>query len=388
MTLSARSDAPGRITLAVSDPGGTTVDVGEQVAGRTAPIGRIAVAGGTGRLATAVAWRCDRRTRRFTATSTHADGSVATAIATITTPSCARRLQTIVSPAQVRPGQAAVVRVTDAWHLGGLAGRVCARSGRAPASCRSVRPRARGAAVVRLPLARPGRWTISLRTTYGRTPARTVVARAGARLRLLVTGDSLVYGIFEDLRSVLGGRALVRGDPNPATAISKPIGLDWVAHARAIARSARPDVTVVFLGGGEGFDLRPPAGSPIACCGPAWSAEYARRVTEMMASFQRAGRGLVYWVLLPAARSPAMATAFRAVNVGIREAAAGFDDGARAIQRLANVLAPRDVFERSIVYNGKRRVVREPDGFHLAPAGVHIAMGTILEQLRADGLLW
>jgi hypothetical protein len=179
----------------------------------------------------------------------------------------------------------------------------------------------------------------------------------------------------------------VRGDPNPATAISKPIGLDWVAHARAIARSARPDVTVVFLGGGEGFDLRPPAGSAIACCGPAWSAEYARRVAEMMASFQRAGRGLVYWVLLPAARSPAMATAFRAVNVGIREAAAGFDDGARAIQRLATVLAPRDVFERSIVYNGKRRVVREPDGFHLAPAGVHIAMGTILEQLRADGLL-
>ena len=107
----------------------------------------------------------------------------------------------------------------------------------------------------------------------------------------------------------------------------------------------------------------------------------------MMRSFQRDGRGLVYWVLLPAARSPAMAAVFRAANVGIREAAAGFDDGARALDRLANVIAPGDVFEQSIRYKGRLRVVREPDGFHLAPAGVHIAMGTILEQLRADGLL-
>jgi hypothetical protein len=387
MTLSARSDAPGRITLAVSDPGGTAVEVSEQVAGRAAALGHIAVANGAGRLAAAVAWRCDRRTRRFTATSTHADGSVASAVTTITTPSCARRLHTIVVPAQLRPGQSAVVRISDAWHLGGFAGRVCARSGQAPASCRSVRPRASGAAIVRLRLARAGRWTIALRTAYGTASSRTVDARADARLRLLVTGDSLVYGIFEDLRSVLGDRALVRGDPNPATGISKPIGLDWVAHAKAIAAAARPDVTVVFLGGSEGFALKPQGAAAIACCGPDWSAEYARRVTKMMTSLQRDGRGLVYWVLLPAARSPTMAAAFRAVNVGIRQAAAGFDDGVHALDRLANVIAPGDVFEQSIRYKGRLRVVREPDGFHLAPAGVHIAMGTILEQLRADGLL-
>jgi hypothetical protein len=228
---------------------------------------------------------------------------------------------------------------------------------------------------------------VALRTAYGTTPSRTVDARAGARLRLLVTGDSLVYGIFEDLRSVLGARALVRGDPNPATGISKPIGLDWVAHAKAIAAGVRPDATVVFLGGSEGFALKRRGGIQVACCGPDWSAEYARRVTAIMRSLQRDGRGLVYWVLLPAARNPAMATAFRAVNVAIRQAAAGFDDGARALDRLANVIAPGDVFEQSITYKGRLRVVREPDGFHLAPAGVHIAMGTILQQLRADGLL-
>ena len=109
-----------------------------------------------------------------------------------------------------------------------------------------MRPAARGATVVRLRLARRGAGRSRCGNAYGLTPARTVEARAGARLRLLVTGDSLVYGIFEDLRSVLGARALVRGDPNPATGISKPIGLDWVAHAKAIGASARPDVTVVF----------------------------------------------------------------------------------------------------------------------------------------------
>jgi hypothetical protein len=345
------------------------------------------LAAGAGELARAARWSCTRRSRTFTATSAHADGSVQTATATITTPSCARRLETIVVPAQVRPGQSATVRVSDSWHLGAISARVCARSPGAPSSCRTLRPGARGVAVAHVRLARAGRWTITVRSAGGQASSATVEARPDARLRLLVTGDSLVYGIFEDLRSVLGARALVRGDPNPATGISKPIGLDWVAHARAIAAAARPDVTVVFLGGSEGFALKPSRGAAIACCGPDWSAEYARRVTRIMTSLRRNGRGLVYWVLLPAARSPAMATAFRAVNVAIRQAAAGFDDGARALDRLANVIAPGDVFEQSIRYKGRLRVVREPDGFHLAPAGVHIAMGTILQQLRADGLL-
>ena len=329
MTLSARSDAPGRITIAVSDPGATTADVGEQVAGRTTALGRIALAGGAGELGGAVAWRCDRRSRRFTATSTHADGSVERATATIVTPSCARRLHVSVVPAQVRPGQAAIVHVADSWRLGGISGRLCARSHGVATRCLTVRPPAKRPAVARMTLPRAGRWTIALRTSEGQTLARTVRATARARFRLLVSGDSMTYGVFETLRYVLGDRAQVRGDPHLATGISMPAAFDWPAHARSIARAARADVTVVILGAADGGFPLPTAGggAPAPCCGRAWIAEYARRVAGMMRSYLRGGRSLLYWVILPAPSSPSRATVFTAINAAIRVAAASFDDG-------------------------------------------------------------
>jgi hypothetical protein len=39
------------------------------------------------------------------------------------------------------------------------------------------------------------------------------------------------------------------------------------------------------------------------------------------------------------------------------------------------------------MYRGKRRLIREPDGIHLANAGIHIATEYIERVMRRDGMV-
>jgi hypothetical protein len=324
--------------------------------------------------------------RRFTVRTDGTPAARPPAAATITTPTCSHRLRLIVTPARVRPGHATNVRVSDTWGLGGLSARVCATSRSSSTRCTQVRL-GDGSSVRRLRprLARTGRWTITLRSDVGRPDARRVVVDRAARPRILVTGDSMVYGIFETLARDLGPGRVVRGDPHPATGISKPALFDWLAHAR---RSATADATVVFLGAADGgFALRAADGRSIPCCGRAWVGEYAARAGDVMASYLHAGRGLVYWTLLPAPRSAARAEVFDAINAAARLAARRAGDGVRLIGDIADVLAPGDRYAKTIVFKGRRRLVRTPDGVHLATPGIHIASAIFIRALRRDGLL-
>jgi hypothetical protein len=387
LQLTAGSDEAGWISLAVRAPGGGPVQLREVIAGRGGTVVRLALRDGQGERPRVARWRCDRRTRHFVATTNDPGDGAATA--TITTPSCANRLRMIVVPARLRPGQAAGVRISDTWRLGGVAATVCARSGNAVARCRrmSIRPGTRTRRA-RLRLLRPGRATIALRSQFGQRLTRRVDVRPDARVRVLVTGDSLVFGLIEALTRDLEGRAAVHGDPHPGRGISTPGFLDWPAHAQNSARALRSDVTVVFLGAADaGYPLAPPGGTPEPCCGPAWTAEYARRARAMMTSYLRAGRGLVYWVLLPAPRSPEKARVFLAENAAARQAGAGFDDGVRVIRGIADVIAPNDRFRATIRLGGRDRLVRDEDGVHLTAPGIRIATDIITATLRSDGLL-
>jgi hypothetical protein len=219
-------------------------------------------------------------------------------------------------------------------------------------------------------------------------PATGAVKPPAARTRVLLTGDSLVYGLYDVLARQLRPRgAGVIGDPNPSTGISKSSALDWPAHARAATQRLRPRATIVFLGFGEGFDLAPPGAAPQPCCGPGWIAEYARRVAGMISTYRRGGRGWVYWVILPAPKDPRMAAIADAVNSAIRQGASGFHQHVRVIESIARTIAPGDRFRQSIVFRGRRTSVRAPDGFHLSAPGIHIAAPILVRQLRRDGLV-
>jgi hypothetical protein len=388
LRLAATQSETGWIALTVTGAPDGAVDISERAGGRDRVVARMALSGGTGTVAHAVAWRCDRRERHLTATRIVADGSQP-ATATITTPSCAKRLGLIVAAARLRPGQSAQVRVADTWGQGAISGRVCARSGVVAATCRTVRLR-RGQTHLRtgLRLARAGHWTVTLRSAATKAAVqRRVEVGPKTRYRVLVTGDSMVFGIIDVLaRSVRRTGGTLTGDPNPGTGITKPSLLNWPAHAVATARSVRPDATVVFLGAAvDTFPLQLGSGATADCCGPDWIGEYTRQVRAMMASYLDGGSSVVYWVLLPAPRAADRVDSNHAINTAIRRAAATFPEGIKLVD-IGPAISPGDHYRLTAIYRGRRAVIREPDGIHLANAGVHIATDVILRAMRRDGV--
>lgn len=207
-------------------------------------------------------------------------------------------------------------------------------------------------------------------------------------IKVLVTGDSMVWGIFEGLDRLLGAHeGSVTGDPQPGSGVSKPL-LDWAAHARRSVRSLRPDVTVVFLGSADDrYPLKAPSGATLQYPTLAWIAEYARHVEGLMSTYLQKGHGHVYWVLLPAHRDPGPGGVFRAVNTAVRIAARLFPKRVRVIDEIAKTLSPNGGFREQIVHRGRLTTVRRDDGYHLAPAGRAIASTILLRAMRQDGLL-
>lgn len=299
----------------------------------------------------------------------------------------AERLRLIVAPARLRPGQIANVRITDRRGAGDVSARICARAGATTVPCRTLRLPAgqpRGQARVRLP--RAGRWTIAVRSAAGQRIERPVEVRRDLRYRVLVAGDSMVYGIIDVLgRFVRRTGGTLRGDPHPGSAISKPAFLAWPKHARRTVRAYRPDATVAFLGTVDEFPLATGTGARTPCCGPAWVDAYVPQVRSMMSAYLRAGSGLVFWVMLPAPADTRRAESYAAINSAIRRAASTFADGVRPVD-IAAVISPGDRYTETITHRGRRELVRDPDGIHLANRGVHIATEIILRAMRSDGV--
>jgi hypothetical protein len=389
LRLTATTDELGWVSFAVSGPGHGSVVVRERTGSRTWTVARLSLRDGEATRAHAVRWRCVRRTRRFTATLRGPGDRSERKQATVSTPSCAGRLRMIVLPARVRPGHDASVRVADTWRFGGIGATVCAREGERE-RCKDVQlPEGTRMRRARLRMRRAGRRTISLRSEFGQRLTARVQVRDDARLRMLVTGDSIIFGLFEALGRDFGDRVSVLGDPQPGRGITNPRGfLDWPAHARRTARADEPDVTVVFLGFADaGYPLIASTGEAVACCDPAWVAAYASRVSEMMGSYLRHGRGLVYWVLLPAPRSPAKAAVVRAENVAVRLAGRDYPDGVTVVDKVAAILSPRGEYQDAIRLDGREQVVRDADGLHLAAPGIRVAADIVGATVRGDGLL-
>ena len=212
-------------------------------------------------------------------------------------------------------------------------------------------------------------------------------APADARLRVLTTGDSLVQPLDDLMVKPVeraGGRALK--DPRPATAITRPLILDWVKHARKQVRKYRPSATVVFIGAGDTEPL-PSAGGPlVACCRRAWIDAYADRVERMMRTYMRRERHHVYWLTLPAPRQESRRPQFLAINYAIRQAARKAGPNAHVVDTVP-VLSPRNRFRRKRRYHGRRVVVRDGDGVHLTTAGSRMVRDLVARTMRRDGVL-
>lgn len=375
----------GFVHLVVTGPDGAVVKVEERGAGAPRPVGSVTLTGGRAELPRALRWSCTQRDR--TLVGTLPDGT--TAQVRVRTPSCAGRLA-LGTSARGRAGGSVVVRVRDRWESGGLRVSVCATPPGGTPQCVARATQAAGRPWRRtVATPRPGRWTFEVKGTGDARVARKIWVRLpGRKLRLLAAGDSEMQLVDTFIGERLRGRGVrVKSDARPSTGMSNTFFFDWVRHARALARSERPDVTVMFLGANDGFPLPRATGrGRVSCCSQAWSRAYAARVNRAMGSFLRKSRGRVYWFLLPMARGRQAARYFHAVNDGIRMAAAARPGRVRLIDAPA-VFTPDGVWRREMTWQGRSTVVRAPDGYHLSTAGSRIAAQLVVRALRADGVV-
>lgn len=315
-----------------------------------------------------VPWRCDRRNRVFTVRGGGDSVSFG-----LRTPSCRHRLS-LAAPARARRGRVVAVQVRDTWE-GGPPARplMCVRPPRKPMRCRTVRTGAH-----RLRLQRRGRWRILVRAPRQRLAEAIAVgvpvrrAQRRPRPRILVTGDSMTQNLDTALDDALVRQADVVGEVRLSTGLAKP-GFSWPRFARTQVARHRPAATVVALGTNDGYDM-----DPIACCGPLWIAEYARRARTLMRIY-----GRVIWMTVPAARDTRRAGFTDAINAALVRAARGRPGV--TLLRADRLLTPGGRFQDALRVDGRRVQVREQDGVHLSIAGARLMAQVAVRRLRAMG---
>ncbi len=375
----------GHIDLAMLAPSGSRVDFFERIDGQAVQIGS-GSAGAEVEFASAVAlriatWRCDRLERRFVGVATAPDGRQTIARAETRTPDCRDRLEVVV-PRKIARGALLPVTVFDRFTLGGTTATVCAGRQGAKARCKTIAlTEAAPEATARFRVGTDAVWRVRVRHAAGRIERILTVgkakrpAEAAGLPALLVTGDSLTQGIDAFLSDRLQTAFDVTSDTRPGTGLVKPTATDWPALARSQAAKLKPAVTVLSLGINDGVPI-----AGVECCSPAWSAAYARRARSLMRTYTRGSRGRMLWLTLPLPRDPRFAVISRAVNVGIRQAAAGQESV--TLIDLAELLTPGDRYRDAIPIDGQSVRVRAGDGIHLSVAGARYVASVIVTTLQ------
>ena len=210
---------------------------------------------------------------------------------------------------------------------------------------------------------------------------------AAAPPRVLMTGDSTIDSIATAAKKQLERKrdeARIIQDGKPGEGISKSFRTNWVRYSRVQMRRYRPRATVVMIGANEGAPMLDDRGREVECCRRAWIEAYTLAVRRMMSNYTSHGR-LVYWLTLPAPNDERRRRVGLAVNYAIGLAARRVDR-ARVLD-MAALFTPGYVFRRRMEIDGKRVVVREPDGVHLNQNGAALAVRKIRRALIQDGVI-
>jgi hypothetical protein len=201
---------------------------------------------------------------------------------------------------------------------------------------------------------------------------------------LLVTGDSLSLPLDSELAKRLApdGVKVVR-DPHVGTGLSKAGVVDWAKLSAQQVDDHKPDAVVVFIGANEGFSLPGPGGKQVDCCGPDWAAVYAGRARRLMDNYRQKGDARVYWLEVPLPRDSARQRVQRTVNAAFDVAAQPWRSQVRLLD-LTTVFTPNGKYRDAMEVDGRKQIVREPDGNHLNRKGAEVAADVVLKAVRRD----
>ncbi|WP_354697646.1 hypothetical protein DSM112329_03282 [Paraconexibacter sp. AEG42_29] len=371
---------------------GRSVTFSEVVGKRTGPIVTLPLVDGKAHVYKAVAWRCGRPLRHFSATVTDQDGTQRTAIADIRTPGCDNRVSMIVAD-RAKRGELVEVALVDRWGLGNRVVDLCAGGAGLTHSCRKVSlAKGDGRVVRRYRPKADGQLRIALKIAGRKVTERVAVGRAKplpstAGFGLLTTGDSTIEGIDSVLDDALGSAARVLAESKPGAKLSGGGALDWLKWATEQEQKLTPRVVVISLGANEGYPVeRVDTGKEVDCCDAAWIIGMAAAQRRLMQVYrQGSGNASVVWLLQPTPRSPARARVQAAVNTAAYIAAVGLPYV--HLLDLGPLFTPGGVYRDNQDLDGEQVRVRAPDGIHLSGVGQRIAGDAVVELLTRKGLL-
>jgi lysophospholipase L1-like esterase len=346
---------------------------------------------GRATIAHAARWRCDRLERQFLSYGTTPEGVREESDFLVRTPSCENRMRLSV-PLRAERDRPVKVVLTDTFQVGAVGGRLCRKPPKGPARCKLFRvPTGATKATTTFVPPREGYWHVSLRSPdqrIERTLAVGVKPRAkdlDALPDILATGDSLMQGLDAVLEDRLTGEATVDTDVHIGTGLTKPLLVDWAKLPARQVKKYHPKATLLFLGVNDGQTIKNAQGTYVACCGQDWIDEYTLRARRAMKTYIQGGKGLIYWLAIPASRDDRRTQLISAVNHAIAAAAKGIKN-ARILDMVA-LFTPNGVYRESMMYHGRRVTVRQSDGIHLSNEGAEIAADYVISELEKDGVL-
>jgi hypothetical protein len=238
-------------------------------------------------------------------------------------------------------------------------------------------------------------------------PEQTGPPSADNPARVLVVGDSDAGTFAPYLRTLLDDTGVVdvEVDYVVSSGLARPDFHDWPAHLRDSMAAVDPDIVIVTFGGNDAQGLSEPCPNGAGTCGvnvvvgvanesnaDEWTAEYVRRVHEVMEIMTEGSERQVIWVGIPNAEDADFTARLQIQDQAVRQALEDYPDAVfvdtwgrfdgrnGGIAEL--VVDPRD---------GRAKPVRQSDGFHLNSDGAEILaidiageVEAVLESLGAD----
>jgi len=214
-------------------------------------------------------------------------------------------------------------------------------------------------------------------STTGTVPAAVLGCRSGlapeSPLRLWIGGDSLAGSLGPSLGEQTAATGIVAPvfDSRVSSGLSTPEFFDWPGHATDEMARLNPEVVVFIVGAN---DWATPRTTPTDASGqPAWRAEYAQRVEQMLDALEgpttRARPRPVYWVGAPTLQDHRKDAGAREVNA-IAAAVVARHPSATYVDAYQLFASSVGTYTATLAGpNGQVVRVRTDDGVHFTPDG-------------------
>jgi len=219
-------------------------------------------------------------------------------------------------------------------------------------------------------------------------PAGPPTADEPASVYIVGDSDAGTFGPY--LQQLLDGTGIVETELNykVSSGLARPDFFDWPAELARTIPEVDPDIVVATFGGNDAQGLSVADGTfivddPVADSAE-WTAEYRRRVGEVIDILTADGRTLV-WVGIPNDDSAEVTERLAVQNEAVKAEIATRPDvvfvdtwsrfSGRSGGWAEYVIDPRD---------GQGKDVRADDGFHLNQTGAEILAIDIAQAIRDD----